>query len=40
MNIALIDVDGHANKKQMFFVCDFKDFSPRKGFTCKEYFTT
>ena len=39
-NIGLIDVDGHANKKQKFVTCDFKDFRPRKGFKCKEYFTT
>lgn len=30
MNIGLIDVDGHN--------FDFKDFRPRKGFTCSEYF--
>lgn len=34
------DLAQHTNKKQLFVTCDFKDFSPRKGFTCKEYFTT
>jgi len=33
------DLAQWTNKKQKFVVCDFKDFSPRKGFTCKEYFT-
>ena len=26
------------NKKERFKSCDFKDFSPRKGFYCREYF--
>lgn len=32
------DMAHWANKKTCYFGCDFKDFSPRKGFTCKEYF--
>lgn len=27
-----------ADRKQTYKTCDFKDFSPRKGFTCAEYF--
>ena len=56
MKIGLIDVDGHAskknqaipmwqkdmadwcNKRMCFVSCDFKDFQPRKGFRCDEYF--
>lgn len=26
------------DKKELYLSCDFKDFSPRKGFKCKEYF--
>lgn len=26
-------------RREFWTTCDFKDFSPRKGFTCKEYFT-
>lgn len=26
------------NKRQVFTTCEFKDFSPRKGFVCGEYF--
>jgi hypothetical protein len=26
-------------RRELYKVCDFKDFSPRKGFKCKEYFT-
>lgn len=33
------DLAQYTNKKQIFASCDFKEFSPRKGFTCKEYFT-
>lgn len=33
------DMAGWCNKKQKFVTCDFKDFIPRKGFTCREYFT-
>ena len=29
-----IDIAQWANKAWMFFSCDFKDFSPRKGFKC------
>lgn len=32
------DLAHWANKKMLFESCDFKEFSPRKGFTCKEYF--
>lgn len=31
------DMAHWANKHQLYKACDFKDFSPRKGFTCKEY---
>lgn len=31
------DMAQWANKKQIFTVVDFKDFSPRKGFVCSEY---
>lgn len=33
------DMAHWATKHQLFSVCDFKDFSPRKGFICNEYFT-
>lgn len=26
------------NKRSVYFSCDFKDFEPRKGFKCKEYY--
>ena len=26
------------NKHNIYFSCEFKDFEPRKGFKCKEYF--
>lgn len=32
------DMAHWANKKTCYFGVDFKDFSPRKGFTCGEYF--
>jgi len=32
------DMAHWANRKQLFHTCDFKDFSPRKNFLCKEYF--
>lgn len=32
------DMAGWVNKKQVFEQCDFKDFSPRKGFKCSKYF--
>lgn len=28
------------NKREIFNSCDFKDFSPRKGFRCNYYFTS
>lgn len=28
------------NKREIFSSCDFKDFSPRKGFKCNYYFTS
>lgn len=32
------DLAGWADKKQVFRTCEFKDFEPRKGFRCKQYF--
>lgn len=32
------DLAGWACKKWIFCTCEFKDFEPRKGFKCKEYF--
>lgn len=32
------DLASWANKKMIFRICEFKDFEPRKGFKCKEYF--
>lgn len=32
------DLAHYVNKPQIFETCKFEDFSPRKGFTCKEYF--
>ena len=32
------DMAGWADKKLIFRSCEFKDFEPRKGFRCKEYF--
>lgn len=26
------------NKREIFTTCEFKDYSPRKGFKCEEYF--
>lgn len=34
------DLAGWADKKWIFRTCEFKDFEPRKGFKCEEYFTT
>ena len=34
------DLAGWADKKWIFRTCEFKDFEPRKGFKCKEYFKT
>lgn len=31
------DLAQYVNKPQIFSTCSFADFSPRKGFTCKEY---
>lgn len=33
------DLARWANKQWLFKSCNFADFSPRKGFRCKEYFT-
>lgn len=32
------DMAGWANKKWIFRQCEFKDFKPRNGFKCSEYF--
>lgn len=32
------DMAQWCNKRMIFCRCDFKEFSPRKGFQCKEYF--
>lgn len=32
------DLAGWADKKWIFRTCEFKDFEPRKGFKCTEYF--
>lgn len=32
------DLAGWADKKWIFKSCEFKDFTPRKGFKCSEYF--
>lgn len=32
------DLAGWADKKWVFRSCEFKDFNPRKGFKCSEYF--
>ena len=32
------DLAGWADKKWIFRSCEFKDFTPRKGFKCREYF--
>ena len=32
------DMTSWCNKRQVFTTCEFKDFSPRKGFVCDEYF--
>lgn len=31
------DMASWADKKQVFWTCEFKDFEPRKGFKCNEY---
>lgn len=33
------DMARWADRKELYFSCDFKDFSPRRGFICREYFT-
>lgn len=33
------DLARWANKQWLFKSCDFADFSPRKGFKCKEHFS-
>lgn len=33
------DMARWADRKELYTTCDFKDFSPRKGFVCREYFT-
>lgn len=33
------DMAGWCNKKMVFQMCDFKEFSPRKNFTCASYFS-
>ena len=32
------DMARWANRKEIYTSCDFKDYEPRKGFKCKEYF--
>lgn len=32
------DMARWCNKRMIFTTCEFNDFSPRKGFTCKKYF--
>ena len=32
------DMAHWADRKELYRSCDFKDFSPRKGFFCREYF--
>jgi hypothetical protein len=32
------DLAGWADKKWIFRSCEFKNFAPRKGFVCSEYF--
>lgn len=34
------DMARWAMRREFYTTCDFKDFSPRKGFICKEYFVT
>lgn len=34
------DLAQYVNKSMLFKSCSFKDFSPRKGFRCAEYFKT
>ena len=32
------DMAHWADRKELYMSCDFKDFEPRKGFYCREYF--
>ena len=32
------DIAQWCNKRMIFTTCEFREFSPRKGFTCKKYF--
>jgi hypothetical protein len=32
------DLAQWADRKELFNTCEFKDFEPRKGFKCEEYF--
>lgn len=32
------DMAQYTNKHMIFYACDFKDFEPRKGFKCNQYF--
>lgn len=34
------DMAHWADRKELYRSCTFKDFEPRKGFTCKQYFKT
>lgn len=34
------DLAHWANQRQLFNTCEFRDFRPRKGFICKQYFET
>lgn len=34
------DMAHWVDRKELYMSCEFKDFSPRKGFRCKEYFTS
>ena len=33
------DMAHWANRRELWTTCDFKEFQPRKGFVCGEYFT-
>jgi hypothetical protein len=32
------DMARWAMRREIYATCDFKDYEPRKGFKCKEYF--
>jgi hypothetical protein len=41
MNEVSIIINGvryDAMRREIYAVCDFKDYQPRKNFVCKEYF--